>query len=204
MNWIILCVVVALLLTVGLQGKSESAFTAQNEADLYRLLPRIYSLLPEIDQKSADILSSEVTDQLLIAEMAQLFTAFNETNTTRPSEGCRAIYVLNNTDMDAKDVCIYWNECIYNDFDPPYPENETLVCEPPPMPTTVRQKTPERFEMRIYFPPKVIMMSHHGTGQSQGNNEYSCFITDLQARYSDVIVLHLTGHSHEDSFRLVT
>ena len=45
--------------------------------------------------------------------------------------------------MDTIEICLLWNECIYSDFDPHYPENETLVCKPPVIPESVsRDPTP--------------------------------------------------------------
>ena len=48
--------------------------------------------------------------------------------------------MLNVTDKTNDDICVFWNECIFTDYDPPLPEMETLVCRPPPIPATVKQK----------------------------------------------------------------
>lgn len=50
---------------------------------------------------------------------------------------------------------------------------------------------------------KVLLMGHHPTGGGGMFQEYSYFITDIQARYGDVIILHFLGHSHSDWFSLV-
>lgn len=50
---------------------------------------------------------------------------------------------------------------------------------------------------------KVIVLGHHPSGGSGMFTEYSHFITDIHARYGDIIVLHLLGHSHSDWFALV-
>lgn len=51
---------------------------------------------------------------------------------------------------------------------------------------------------------KVIMVGHHPTGGSGMFKEYSHFITDVHARYGDVVILHLLGHSHSDWFALAS
>jgi len=50
---------------------------------------------------------------------------------------------------------------------------------------------------------KVILLGHHPTGGSGKVPGYTDFIIDLQARYSDIIVLHLLGHNHDDKFSVV-
>jgi len=49
---------------------------------------------------------------------------------------------------------------------------------------------------------KVIMLGHHPTG-GQRVPGYDQYITDLQARYGDIVLLHLLGHNHDDKFALV-
>lgn len=50
---------------------------------------------------------------------------------------------------------------------------------------------------------KVIMLGHHPSGSSSRVPGYDEFITDLQARYSDLVILHLLGHNHNDKFSIV-
>jgi len=49
---------------------------------------------------------------------------------------------------------------------------------------------------------KVILLGHHPTGGTKVPG-YDQFLADLQARYGDIIILHLLGHNHDDMFSIV-
>jgi hypothetical protein len=51
---------------------------------------------------------------------------------------------------------------------------------------------------------QVILLGHHPTGSNGYLLDYGRFITDVHARFSDVIMLHLLGHGHSDTFALVS
>ena len=51
---------------------------------------------------------------------------------------------------------------------------------------------------------QVIIVGHHPPGDVVSIVQHSRQLTDLSVEYSDVIVLHMSGHTHNDEFRLVS
>jgi len=49
---------------------------------------------------------------------------------------------------------------------------------------------------------KVIVAIHHPPGQSDFITRYSQWYNDVIVKYSDVIVLHIAGHTHDDHFKI--
>ena len=50
---------------------------------------------------------------------------------------------------------------------------------------------------------QVIIIGHHPPGRSDFIVQFSRWLTDLHLEFSDVIVLHVAGHTHKDEFKLV-
>ena len=50
---------------------------------------------------------------------------------------------------------------------------------------------------------QVIILSHHPVGSSGSIVSATRWWQDVILEYSDVIIMHLSGHSHHDEFHLV-